>query len=55
MTDRDEFKKLKQQEESAKAELIRRINEIRMRLKTSDTNALDVFIQGVLKGNKNER
>lgn len=39
-------------EQSAKAELIRRIDDIRNRLNTASVNALDVFIKGVISGAK---
>lgn len=51
---KEDYAELKRKEQSAKAELIRRINYIRNRLNTVSVNALDIFIQGVKAGTNKE-
>lgn len=47
---KEDYAELKKKEQSAKAELIRRINDIRNRLNTASVNALDTFMAGVKAG-----
>lgn len=51
---KEDYAELKKKEQLAKAELIRRINDIRNRLNTASVNALDIFIQGVKAGTNKE-
>lgn len=44
---KEDYAELKKKEQSAKAELIRRINNIRNKLNARDVNRLDTFIAGV--------